>query len=68
MSTTHYYSGPGAPPELSVEDRRSHAVDQEKSPRRRINDTWFNKVRWPAFLIAWVVMGLVVFAYLFHAL
>lgn len=65
MPSTNYYPGHGAPPELSTEDRRTHAVDPGTSPKRRINDTWFNKVRWPAFLVVWVAMGLVVFAYLF---
>lgn len=68
MPSTNYYPGPDAPPELSTEDRRTHAVDPDASPKRRINDTWFNKVRWPAFLVFWFVMGLVVFAYLFNAM
>ncbi|AYH44984.1 hypothetical protein [Azoarcus sp. DN11] len=65
MSTANYYSGPGTPPELSTEDRRTHAAPLSESPHRRINDTWFNKVRWPAFLAFWIVMGLAAFAYLF---
>ncbi|SIQ27435.1 hypothetical protein SAMN05421829_103218 [Aromatoleum tolulyticum] len=65
MSATNYYSGQEAPPELSTEDRRTHEVDPNAAPKRRINDTWFNRVRWPAFLVAWVAMGLAVFAYLF---
>lgn len=68
MSAINYYPGPGTPPELSTEDRRTRAVDSEAAPKRRLDDTWFNKVRWPAFLVFWFVMGLVVFAYLFQAM
>lgn len=68
MSAINYHSGHGAPPELSTEDRRTQAVDPDAAPKRRINDTWFNRVRWPAFLVAWVAMGLIVFAYLFNAM
>ncbi|NMG27403.1 hypothetical protein [Aromatoleum evansii] len=68
MSAINYNPGSGAPPELSTEDRRTHAVEREAAPKRRLNDTWFNKVRWPAFLVFWFVMGLVAFAYLFQAL
>ncbi|MCC4116776.1 hypothetical protein LLG90_15565 [Aromatoleum toluclasticum] len=68
MSAINYYPGPGTPPELSTEDRRTHAADPEAAPKRRLDDTWFNKVRWPAFLVFWFVMGLVVFAYLFQAM
>ena len=65
MSTANYYSGRGTPPELSTEDRRTHAAATPGSPHRRIDDSWFNRVRWPAFIAFWIVMGFVVFAYLF---
>ena len=68
MSAMNYYPGPGSPPELTTEDRRSRSADPGASPKRRINDSWFNRIRWPAFLVGWIVMGLAVFAYLFGAL
>lgn len=68
MSATNYYSGHEAPPELSTEDRRAQAHDPDAAPKRRINDTWFNKVRWPAFLVAWAAMGVLAFVYLFNAM
>ncbi|QTQ37831.1 Uncharacterized protein ToN1_37240 [Aromatoleum petrolei] len=67
MSALNYHQGPGSPPGLSTEDRRLPSADPDISPKRRINDSWFNRIRWPMFLVGWVAMGLVAFAYLFGA-
>lgn len=48
---------------LSTEERRRQAVDPAKTPRRRINDTLLNRVRWPAGLLLWFVAGGALFVY-----
>jgi hypothetical protein len=48
---------------LSTEERRRRTVDPEKTPGRRINDTLFNRVRWPAGLLLWFVAGAALLGY-----
>ncbi|NMG75600.1 hypothetical protein [Aromatoleum diolicum] len=61
MSATGYpkYDTP-----LTTEERRRLAVDPAATPHRRINDTYFNRIRWPAAVYAWFVLGGAMFAYL----
>lgn len=44
---------------LSKEDRRERNVDSANTSKRRIDDSTFNKVRWPAFVYSWFVLGFV---------
>lgn len=41
-------------------ERRLHRAPPGSAPRRRIQDTFFNRVRWPAFVFAWFIAGLAV--------
>lgn len=61
------YSGPDLP-DLSTEDRRKHDGSPATTSKRRLNDSWFNRTRWPAFLVAWFVLGLAVFGLIYHLL
>jgi hypothetical protein len=61
MSVSNYF--PPNPSEQPVE-RRRHDADPATTPRRRINDTWFNRIRWPAFVYAWFVLGFFLLVYL----
>lgn len=66
MATIHYPpSHPSAP--RPTEDRRSRDMDPALTPKRRINDTFFNKARWPVFMGLWFVGGLAVIVYLLLA-
>ena len=53
---------------LSSEDRRQRNVDPSATPRRRIDDTLFNKIRWPAGIVLWFVGGGGLFVYLVYRL
>lgn len=61
MSVSDY-----SPPNSSQpsDDRRRHHADPATTPRRRINDTLFNKIRWPAFVFSWFVLGFFLLVYL----
>lgn len=49
----------------SVQDERRVAPSNTPSSRhRRINDRWFNKVRWQLAIGLWFVLGVVILAYL----
>lgn len=50
-------------PPLTTEDRRSHREDGAEAPHRRLNDSFFNKFRWPAFIYGWFALGAILLAY-----
>lgn len=52
-------------PSRSAEDRRSHQTDPSMTPKRRLNDSLFNKVRWPALIYFWFALGIILFIYVF---
>lgn len=55
-------------PEMTTDDRRTHVIEPSTAPKRRINDTLFNRLRWPVFIGIWFVVGLAVFVYLLRML
>ncbi len=58
----------GIPDELTTQDRRTHTRGAAGTPKRRLDDTLFNRLRWPAFLVLWFLGGLAVFLYLIDAI
>lgn len=45
-------------------DDRRQSADSVRPFRRRLEDTFFNKVRWPVFVFLWFVGGLSLLLYL----
>lgn len=68
IMTAAYYSDTHEPPKPPVEDRRTQHAEPATAPKRRINDTWFNKARWVIVIALWLLVGLAVFGYLIRAL
>jgi hypothetical protein len=62
MSALRY--SPPEPPQPG--ERRHQYIEPAKTPRRRINDTLFNRIRWPAFVYSWFVLGFALLVYLLY--
>lgn len=62
--TTLDYSDGQQTPDLTTEDRRTRETEPAGTPKRRIDDTFFNRLRWPVFLLLWFIGGLSVLGYL----
>lgn len=60
MATSHFPQNDQTP----FQERRHHDTDPATTPRRRINDTFFNRIRWPAFIYLWFVLGFFLLVYL----
>lgn len=63
MTALDYSDARGAP-DLTTEDRRTHPEHAPGARKRRIDDTLFNRLRWPAFLVLWFAGGLAVLTWL----
>lgn len=59
--TASHYQDPGQMAEFTVKDRRQR--HEAGTPKRRVNDSFFNSARWGFFLAAWFLMGVGVLGY-----
>lgn len=51
--------------DFSTDERRTHA-DPHNPAQRRLQDTPFNRARWPVFLGLWAVGGAAILAVLLY--
>lgn len=52
---------------MEQEERRHSNVNTLRTPKRRIDDSILNKVRWPTFVYSWFVIGGVLMALILYS-
>jgi len=51
---------------MEQNERRHSTVKTSHTPKRRIDDSLLNKVRWPIFVYSWFVLGGVLLAMILY--